>query len=243
MSKLYTKSHKKDKRKIFRFIGLGVSIFGICMVLYIFTPYMLYQINFAEVFASQKITTPIPQVLIVNNSHPQSQLISDTTDGTDDLMDAQKWFPTYTNTSNIISAKPRPTRYSLTIPKIGIYNARVSTNDYDLSQHIVNYPGTGIPPETGNAVMFGHSTLDWLYNPTNYKTIFTFLYKLSVGDEIIVTVDNQQYIFVVYNMTVVDPDDTSVFAQSYDDSYLTLITCTPNGTTLQRLVVKARLRH
>ena len=244
MVTLYKKAHKKNKRKIFRILGLFTSISGICMVLYIFTPYVLYQINFAEVFASQKIDTPIPKVLIVNNNQSQSQMNSDTTDETDDLMNAQNWFPTYVgSTSNSNPAKPRPTRYSLTIPKIDIYNARVSTDDYDLSQHIVNYQGTAVPPEKGNAVLFGHSTLDYLYNVANYKTIFTFAYKLSVGDQLIITIDNQQYIYDIYNITVVEPDDTSVFAQSYDDSYLTLITCTPPGTTFQRLVIKSRLRH
>lgn len=244
MSKLYTKSNKRNKRKILRFLGLGISIIGVCVILYIFTPYILYQINYAKVFASQKIVAPIPKILVVNNNKPQAVLYSDNSDGKDELLDAQKWFPTYNNIAGtIVSAKPRPTRYSLTIPKIGIYNAIVATNDYDLSQHIVNYQGTAIPPETGNAVLFGHSTLDWLYKPYNYKTVFTFLYKLSVGDQIIAFIDNQQYTYEIYNITVVNPDDTSVFAQSYDDSYLTLITCTPPGTTFQRLVIKSRLRR
>jgi sortase A len=40
---------------------------------------------------------------------------------------------------------------------------------------------------------------------------------------------------------VVDPNDFGVLDQDKDGSYLTLITCTPPGTYLKRLVVKAKL--
>ena len=106
---------------------------------------------------------------------------------------------------------------------------------------MVNYGGTAVPPDNGNAVIFGHSTLPQLYAEGNYKTIFTFLYKLTVGDEIIVTSTNITYKYRIENISVVDPDNTSVLEQSFDDSYITLITCTPPGTIWKRLVVKARL--
>jgi sortase A len=246
-SKLYKKSQKKDVRKATRIVGLALSICGVIVMLYIFTPYVSYQFNFADAFASQSIKTPIPQVFVVsNNNSQQNQSISNSTDGNDNLLNAQNWFPTYNTTATTVqpvTAKPRPSSYFLTIPKLGVTNAVVSTSDMDLSQHLVDYPGTAIPPEKGNAVDFGHSTLTWLFNPSNYKTILATAYKLTVGDEFIVTVDDQQYTYDIYNITVVNPDDTSVFAQNYDDSYLTLITCTPPGTTFQRLVIKSRLRQ
>jgi len=247
--KIYTKFQKKDLKKTVRFFGLGLSLCGIGMVIYIFTPYVLYQINFANVFASQKVQTPIPQVLVVNNTN-QNPVIDEATDGNDDLLDAENWFPTYTKT--IIAAQQqqqerpvisRPETYYLTIPKLKITNAIVSTVDLDLAHHLINYTGTAIPPEKGTAVTFGHSTLPSLYMPNNYKTILANAYKLAVGDVFIITIDNQQYTYDIYNITVVDPDDTSVFAQNYDDSYFTLITCTPPGTTFQRLVIKSRLRN
>jgi sortase A len=242
MNKIYTKSKQKNTRKIIRFVGLGLSISGLGMVVYIFAPYVLYQLNFAQVFASQNLQNPIPQVLIVTNSsaHP---VISYNTEGNDDLLNAANWFPTY-NSANvqILTSPNRPSIYSITIPKLNITNALIGTTDMNLAEHMINYQGTAIPPEKGNAVVFGHSTLPTLYNPNNYKTILANAYKLAVGDNFILTINDKQYTYDIYNITVVNPDDTSVFAQNYDDSYFTLITCTPPGTTFQRLVIKSRLR-
>ena len=40
-------------------------------------------------------------------------------------------------------------------------------------------------------------------------------------------------------MFEVQPTDLSVLDQQFDGKYLTLITCSPPGTTLRRLVVKS----
>jgi len=40
-------------------------------------------------------------------------------------------------------------------------------------------------------------------------------------------------------MTVSDPTDLSALEQTFDDSYLTLVTCVPPGTTWERLRVEA----
>jgi sortase A len=40
------------------------------------------------------------------------------------------------------------------------------------------------PGEYGNIVIFGHSTLPQLYNPKDYKTIFTYLPSLEKKDHI-----------------------------------------------------------
>jgi sortase A len=85
------------------------------------------------------------------------------------------------------------------------------------------------------------SKLEINYDRKNYKTTFTFLYKLSEGDEIIARVNNNDYTYKIESITVVEPTNTSVLEQSFDDSYLTLITCTPPGTIWKRLVIKARL--
>ena len=47
--------------------------------------------------------------------------------------------------------------------------------------------------------------------------------------------------YSIENISVVDPDNTSVLEQSFDDSYITLITCTPPGTIWKRLIIKARI--
>ena len=129
----------------------------------------------------------------------------------------------------------------ISIPKINLIDAKVSAKDTDLTKHLVNYGGTALPPEKGNAVIFGHSTLPQLYDKNDYKTIFSYLYKLETGDDIVVKVGNVTYKYKVESVTVVDPTNTSVLEQNFSDSFLTLITCTPPGTIWKRLVIKARI--
>ncbi len=129
----------------------------------------------------------------------------------------------------------------MSIPAIDIKDAIVSTNDYDLSKHLVNYQGTSTPPNLGNSVIFGHSTLPQLYDPTDYKTIFANVLKLKIGDDIFTNVNGVKYNYKIFNIYVVDANDTSIFTQTYDNSYITIVTCTPPGTVWKRLIIKARL--
>src|SRR5258708_5489739 len=125
-TKFYTKSQKKDVKKIARFTGLGLAVCGIGMVFYIFTPYVLYQLNFAKAFASQNLQTPIPQVLVVTNSNAQNQAFADNENGDDELLNASNWFPTYNTTTALQTNQPvqaRASMYYITIPKINISNA------------------------------------------------------------------------------------------------------------------------
>jgi len=242
MSKYYYRKTKDQPfKKWFRVLSLGISFLGLTIVLYIFSPLILWQIYFMPFFASQNITTPIPKTAIVNPSSIAS-LIGNVQNSINlvDYTNANNWFPTFN--ASIGRKKPKVASYTLSIPKIRVVNALVSTTDTDLGKHLVNYKGTSIPGDLGNAVIFGHSTLPQLYNPLDYKTIFANVYKLEIGDNIHATVNGVTYTYKVHNIIVVDPSDTSLFSQSYDNSYLTLVTCTPPGTIWKRLIIKARLK-
>lgn len=232
---------KKNLRTVFRMFGLALFIGGLIGIFYIFFPLISWQIYFGPAFASQTITTPIPRINLINPKNIVS-FISQANSaflGTD-YTKANAWFPTF-SPKNAGSKKSEISSYSLSIPKINIENAVVSTDDMDLSRHLINYPGTSFPWKFGNAVIFGHSTLPQLFNKTDYKTIFANLYKLKIGDEIQTSVNGVIYKHAIYSITVVDPVNTEALAQTYDNSYLTLVTCTPPGTIWKRLIVKARL--
>ncbi|MBM3205243.1 sortase [Candidatus Shapirobacteria bacterium] len=148
------------------------------------------------------------------------------------------WFPTAP------SLPPQPskiTHYTLSIPKLKIENAIVHIGGEDLMESLIQYPGTALPGQYGNTVIFGHSVLPQFFNPKNYKTIFSTLPTIKVGDEILVDFDGIQYRYEVVNLREVSPDDVSVLEQRYEAEYLTLITCVPPGTYLKRLIVSARL--
>lgn len=222
-----------------RLAGIVLFCLGIFILAYISFPLISWQVYFVPVFASQQVVSPIPQNRIVSPTTIQSLFseAANTLTGVD-YTNAQNWFPGY----KVELGKPAVESYTISIPKLSIRDAVVSTVNYDLDKHLVNYPGTGIPGENGNAVIFGHSTLPQLFNPKDYKKIFATAYSLAVGDEFSVTRSGVTYKYKIFSITVVDPSDTSVFSQNYDTSYVTLVTCTPPGTTWKRLIIKARLQ-
>lgn len=239
MSKYYyQKSSRITIRHIGRFLGLMLCLVGLGIVGYIFSPLLIWQLTLAPAFASEQISSPIPHQIIVNPANLAHLVTSSIANLATDYTDAQNWYPTYHGAIG----SPRENSYFLTIPRLKISSAFVSATDTDLAHHLVNLSGTPIPPDKGNTVIFGHSTLPQLFNPTDYKTIFANLHTMQVGDNLEVTVNNITYTYKIFSILVVQPDDTSVLAQQYDDSYLTIITCTPPGTIWERLVLKARLQ-
>lgn len=244
MAKYYYKKNSKVlKKAIFRLLGLVIFFGGIFALLYVSFPLISWQIYFAPIFASQEIAVPIPKTTVVSQETIKSLIAEATNPITGvDYTNAKNWFPTYKVPVEGKTEGPRVSSYTLSIPKLKIENATVSTVGYELDKYLVNYPGTAIPSDNGNAVVYGHSTLPQLFNPKDYKTIFATAYKLSVNDEVFATIENVTYRYKIFSVTVVDPSDTSIFSQTYDNSYLTLVTCTPPGTTWKRLIIKARLQ-
>lgn len=239
MGKLYyKKAAPKRLRKFLKALSLLIVVLGLSMSFYVFFPLVSWQIYFAPAFASQDLAVPIPNTIVVNNNTIQS-LISEAANNLSgiDYTNADNWYPNY----KVSKGTPSISSYSIAIPKLKIKDATVSTIDDNLALHLVNFGGTAIPPEKGNAVIFGHSTLPWLFDPSNYKTIFADAYELKIGDEIDVNISGATYKYKIYNITVVSPDDTSVLEQDYSDSFLTLITCTPPGTTWKRLIIRSRI--
>ncbi len=107
-----------------------------------------------------------------------------------------------------------------------------------LQNGVVHYPGTALPGQQGNVVMFGHSSGQW-WAPGDYKFVFTLLDKLKSQDLIYVDYHGIRYIYRVYDSVVVQPSDLSVLNQG-SKNILTLITCTPVGSSDKRLIVKAQ---
>lgn len=212
---------------------------GVTIVVYVFSPLILWQIFIAPVLAAQEIVVPIPTTTLVTPASIKSLLASQASAFSGiDYTDAKNWFPT----ASAEGHHAKIPQYTISIPTLTIKDAVVSTIDTDLSKHLVNFDGGCTPPDKGNCVIFGHSTLPQLYNPKDYKTIFANIQNVKVGDTILVNVQNIEYTYKIFSITVIDPDDTSVLAQTFDDSYLTLITCTPPGTVWKRLVIRSRLQ-
>lgn len=235
----YKKQDKISRKKNLRLASLLILFIGFVIVFYIFYPLALWQIYFAPALASSNIKTPIPKTTVVNPEVVGS-LISQAGNLLSgvDYTNAQNWFPGFNPAR---AGQLKTPYYTISIPKLKINNAEVSTRDNNLAIHLVNYQGTVLPADRGNAVIFGHSTLPQLFNPNDYKTIFANAYQLKIGDEIYANVNGVNYMYKIFNIIVVEPTDTSAFEQNYDNSYLTLVTCTPPGTIWKRLIIKSKL--
>lgn len=122
-----------------------------------------------------------------------------------------------------------------------IYDQKIVNEDQflqDLKSGVVHYPNTAFPGQQGNVVIFGHSSGQW-WAPGNYKFVFTLLDKLQIQDLIYLNYQGNKYVYRVYDITVVDPTDLSVLNQGSNKT-LTLLTCTPVGTSARRLVIRAQ---
>lgn len=236
----YKKGISKRPRKILKILSGIFMLLGIGILAYIFFPLLIWQVYLSHALAYNKVTAPIPESTVIDSSSVKN-LFSDAANILSgvDYNDPHNWFSNLNyekRTTNVPS-------YTISIPKINIKDAEVTTIDNNLEKHLVNYPGTAIPGENGNAVIFGHSTLPYLFDANNYKTIFANAHTLKVGDEITTKVKGAEYTYKIYDISVVDPENTSALTQNYDNSYLTIVTCTPPGTIWKRLIIKAKLEQ
>ena len=236
---VYKKTKKKNIKKFARFLGLGISLSGLVIGLYIFFPLLSWEVYLSPEFSSKSYASPIPSSTVITKDYLQS-LIRNTTNALSgvDYNNAANWVPPTYKEETVAE---NLSTYFISIPKLKIENAVVSTVDTDLTNHLVHFPGTAIPPNKGTAAVFGHSTLPHLYDSRDYKTIFAHIHDLNVGDNIIVAANNTLYTYKISDMLITDPQDTSYLTQKYDSSYLAIVTCTPPGTTWKRLIIKARL--
>ena len=223
------------------FITLGVATFT--TVAY---PLVSYQLTFAPQFQKNSLISPLTPVAAIANDivTPSVQkveaaesptFVDEVVNTSFDYTDASTWFA---NTTKKKESSPYSV-YTLSISKLGIDHAVVRSDHTDLKQSLIHYAGTAMPGDLGNAVIFGHSVLPQFFNPQNYLTIFSTLHTLRPGDTMEVVADGATYTYKISEMYEAMPDDLSPLAQTYNGRYLTLITCTPPGTYLRRLIIKA----
>ena len=108
-----------------------------------------------------------------------------------------------------------------------------------LEQGVVHYPGTARPGQAGNFFVTGHSSY-YPWAAGGFKTVFARLSDLQPGDEYWVYYGGDKHRYVVQGKKEVKPSDVSVLDQPMNKRIGTLMTCTPVGTTLRRLIVTAQ---
>lgn len=109
-----------------------------------------------------------------------------------------------------------------------------------LALGVAHAKGTSFPGQIGNIYLFSHST-DAPWNIIRYNAIFYLLNKLDSGDRVIMFYSGRRYDYIVFDKVITSASDVKYLTQSYDQSVLTLQTCDPPGTILNRLIVRAKL--
>ena len=146
--------------------------------------------------------------------------------------------PTITQT---ISPEPR-----LIIPKLNIdvpvhFGVQLSDVMASMNNGVAHYRIAGAsayPGEIGNLVITGHSAGD-IYSSNPYKYIFSGLERLNDGDLIYINYNSVRYTYRVTKKEVVEPTNVAALVVNTDKPILTLVTCTPLGTSRYRLLVTA----
>ncbi len=108
-----------------------------------------------------------------------------------------------------------------------------------LRDGVVHYPIPGadsVPGQAGNTVVLGHSSND-VFDNGAYKFVFVQLDRLEKGDTFYMNYQGTRYTYSVTGKAVIEPNQVSSLVVSHDKPLATLVTCTPPGTALKRLVV------
>lgn len=218
-------------------------IIGALLLFWSFYPILSFEL-YSRLFIQSNVASPVPRSEIVSSLKAADTVLSSYDVYSSNLRDfvrADLWFPTQPKVEE--ATKIAVKEYELSLPKLNISGAKVIVGGTDLSKSLIHYVPTSLPGEFGNVAIFGHSTLPQLYDPKNYKSIFTYLPSLEKGDIVLVKLGELEYEYEVFDMFVVKPNHISVLEQRYDGSYLTLVTCVPPGTYWNRLIVRAKLKN
>lgn len=151
--------------------------------------------------------------------------------------------------NNSYKIQPVNTEFSIIIEKLNV-NAPVvkdvsvlNEKDYmeALKNGVAHASFSGYPSDKdSNVYLFAHSAYNF-WELGRYSSVFNQLHKLNIKDTITIFYEGKRYVYEVDNMLIFkDFQVTDAVFQTIGPT-LTLQTCYPPGTTLNRLVVRASL--
>jgi len=154
--------------------------------------------------------------------------------------------PDYKTIAPQVSGIPITKENRIIIPKINVDAPIVFPATADnkvilesLKGGVAQYPGTALPGHAGNVFITGHSSYYW-WDGGKYNRVFTLLDKLTANDLIYIHYEGSEYVYKVKDSIVVLPTQTEVLNPTATAT-LSLMTCTPVGTNLKRLIVRSEL--
>lgn len=230
--------------KVWQFIRFVVITGMIFALSFLIINFQAYKTIFASIIGSEAQAEKQEVLSSATEVEVDESLLLPVINGEKDVKKSYAWldFPIV------------PTDNRLVIPKLGksVPLVNMSTENIEgenwselenqiqggLREGVVHYPGTAKPGQNGNVFITGHSSY-YPWDDGQYKDVFALLGQLEIGDEYHVYYDQKKFTYKVREMFEVNPDNVDVLQQPHDKKVSTLMTCTPVGTTLRRLIVKA----
>lgn len=240
----FVKSSARYKRVfLFRFVAYFAVILGSLASVAQFGPIVSAEFNYRKDQIMGNKYTLDPQIVtsegvLVESPQPSSTDPEPSGGGFGDLV----------SNSRQSKIQPVSTEYGIVIEKINA-NAKIipqidpgNEKEYvsALQQGVAEAKGSTEPGLPGNIYIFSHS-VDAPWNVARYNAIFYLLRELEQGDRVILFYKGRRFDYIVFDKTTAKPSDTSFLANRYNKPVLTLQTCDPPGTLLNRLVVRAKL--
>ncbi len=241
------KSSHYRKILLIRFAGYFLIQAGLIVLVLILEPVFLEESKFriGEILGKHHVLPDI--VTSVESEPPAIQTLQSRSKDNNQSNNGPTGFGDFTfGGSDIIV--PVSTEFGIVIEKINA-NARVIANvdpgnekSYveALSKGVAHAKGTAFPGQKGNIYLFSHST-DAPWNIVRYNAIFYLLGKLELGDRVVMFYQGRRFDYIVFDKTIAKSTDVEFLTKTYPDSVLTLQTCDPPGTLLNRLIVRAKL--
>lgn len=235
----------------FRYISTSFLIFAILLV---WTNYSAY-INVAKSYLFKEDLKQSGEKLIsaveASNFVEKEQGKIETTEETKKSQHSLKTLLSESNkTDNAFDVEITPYENKIVIPKIGkniplldippmVVSGQDELNNIfmqELENGVIRYPGSVKPGNEWNTFVFGHSSnFPWI--KWDYNDVFALLDKVVFDDYIYVYYDQKKYTYKIREKKVVRPGDVSVLKRNKGKNEITLMTCWPIGTTLNRLLV------
>lgn len=251
---IWARRKRKTKKGFLRLLpGISITL-GSVMLANALWPIMAYFAFTSPNLQRNELVSALPEVSVIEES--QTVAVANAANQNDmpkiihqnlDFTNLSNWFPD-SGLPEVASNswENEVDHYTLNIPSLNIHHAEVKIGGMNLDESLVQYPGTAEPGRAGAPVIFGHSVLRQFYNPSEknprrYFSIFSKIMTMKTGDQIEIEYDGITYTYSVLKKVEVKPEDLFILQQDYDNKFLKLITCVPEGTYLRRGVVIAQL--
>lgn len=241
-------SARFKKLFLIKFISYLAIITGTLVSIAQFAPVVAVEFNYRKDLLLGTKHSLAPTILTSQgqSSTTSAQVDQSSSDTSSSSSDEPGFSSLFGSSSQTI--KPVSTDYGIVIEKINA-NAKVipqvdSSIEKEyvkaLLEGVAEAKGSTEPGIAGNLYLFSHS-VDAPWNITRYNAIFYLLRELEVGDRVIIFYKGRRYDYLVFDKTIAKPGDVSFLTNRYDKPVLTMQTCDPPGTLLNRLIIRAKL--